>query len=84
MGLVAEATIPSHLRWIPMGMDVNYKKKCTGTLTGYSDIDPETFFVLEKYPGPVSVPVMVKNAAGEIVTDASVSMTKDTLSFRVF
>lgn len=22
MGLIAEATIPSHLRWLPMGMDV--------------------------------------------------------------
>ena len=26
MGLVAEASIPQHLRWIPMGMDVTYKK----------------------------------------------------------
>lgn len=74
MGLVAEASIPNHLRWIPMGMDVNYKKKATGKLTAFSDIDPETFFALEKYPGMVKVPVEVKNKAGDVVTDAEVRL----------
>ncbi len=74
MGLVAEASIPKHLRWIPMGMDVTYKKKATGKLTAFSDIDPETFFALDTYPGMVKVPVDVKNAAGDIVTDAEVRL----------
>ena len=74
MGLVAEATIPSHLRWIPMGMDVRYKAKAMGKLTALSDIDPETFFSLEKYPGMVKVPVEVKDKAGVVVSDAEVRL----------
>jgi hypothetical protein len=73
MGLVAEATIPKHLRWLPMGMNIDYVKKATGKLTATSDIDPETFFNLPKYPGEVYVPVQVKNSEGVVVTRASVS-----------
>eukprot|EP01034_Spumella_vulgaris_P025337 gene25337-31782_t len=62
MGLVAEASIPADLRWLPMGMDVKYLKKATGKLVATSDIDPQTFFALPVYPGEVSVPVDVKNA----------------------
>lgn len=72
MGLVAESTIPKHLRWLPMGMDVTYKKKATGKLTATSTIDASTFFTLEKYPGMVKVPVLVTNADGVEVTTAEV------------
>lgn len=77
MGLVAESTIPSHLRWLPMGMDIDYLKKATGTLTATSKIDPKTFFELPKYPGEVRLPVEVTNAAGVVVSKAHVS----TLTF---
>lgn len=73
MGIVAECTIPSHLRWLPKGMDVNYLKKATGTLTASSTVDPATIFELEKYPGDVSIPVVVKNVEGVTVTSADVS-----------
>jgi hypothetical protein len=73
MGLVAEATIPDHLRWLPMGMDVNYVKKATGVLTATSTIDPNTFFTLDKYPSQVTVPVEIKNKEGVVVTTAGVS-----------
>ena len=73
MGLVAEATIPAHLRWLPMGMDITYKKKATGKLTASSTIDVDKFFLLEKYPGQVKVPVDVVNAEGVVVTSAEVS-----------
>ncbi len=72
MGLVTEATIPDHLRWIPMGMDVSYKKKATGRLTATSTIDADTFFILKTYPGMVKVPVTVINADGVTVTTAEV------------
>lgn len=75
MGLVAESTIPNHLRWLPMGMDVTYKKKATGKLTATSTIDANTFFKLEKYPGMVKVPVIVTNAEGVEVTTAEVRFT---------
>ena len=74
MGLVAESTIPGHLRWLPMGMNVDYVKKATGKLTATSEIDPATFFVLEKYPGEVKVPVKVTDAAGVVVTKADVRL----------
>ena len=74
MGLVAESTIPKHLRWLPKGMDVSYLKKATGTLTATTNICPETFFTLEKYPGEVKVPVIVKDEAGIEVTSAEVRL----------
>jgi len=80
MGLVTEATIPDHLRWIPMGMDVSYKKKATGRLTATSTIDANTFFTLKTYPGMVKVPVTVINADGVTVTTAEVH-TFDLISF---
>eukprot|EP01032_Pedospumella_encystans_P021510 gene21510-24397_t len=70
MGLVTEATIPDHLRWIPMGIDVSYKKKATGRLTATSTIDANTFFTLKTYPGMVKVPVTVVNEDGTVVTTA--------------
>lgn len=74
MGLIAEATIPENLRWLPMGMDVSYKKKATGKLTATSTIDPESFFKLNKYPAQVKVPVIVTNEFGIEVTTAEVSV----------
>lgn len=79
MGLVAEASIPKHLRWLPMGMNVEYLKKATGKLTATSEIDPQTFFSLPKYPGEVYVPVEVKNSEGVVVTKANVSLHFNTI-----
>jgi acyl-coenzyme A thioesterase PaaI-like protein len=74
MGLVAESTIPKHLRWLPKGMDVKYLKKASGTLTATTKIDPETFFLLEKYPGDVSVPVSVRDENNVEVTTGEVRL----------
>ena len=74
MGLTAEGSIPSHLRWLPSGMDVNYKKKSMGQLIATCKVDPETFFQLSKYPGEVGLPVEVKNADGIVVTEAIVRL----------
>lgn len=75
MGLVTEASIPNDLRWLPMGMDVNYLKKSSGRLTASSSIDPTTFFTLSKYPGEVRVPVEVINTDGVVVTKADVKIS---------
>ncbi|CAB9526155.1 Thioesterase (4HBT) superfamily enzyme [Seminavis robusta] len=74
MGCVAEATLPSHLRWIPRGMEVKYLAKANGTLTATSEIDPVTFFDLEEYPGNVQVPVVVTDDQGKQVVTASVEL----------
>ncbi len=84
MGLIAEASIPTELRWLPMGMDVKYLKKATGKLTGTSEIDPNTFFNLPAYPGEVSVPVDVKNEEGVLVTKAHVRYALLCVTFMCF
>ncbi len=82
MGLVAEASIPSHLRWLPKGMDIKYTKKATGTLTATASIDPN-FFNLSQYPGDVHVPVSVRNADGIEVTNATVNICYSFFLFRI-
>jgi acyl-coenzyme A thioesterase PaaI-like protein len=54
MAMVTEATIPKNLRFIPVGMTVEYKKKANGTIRGISEIRPEDFKI-----GKVDVPVHV-------------------------
>jgi len=41
MGALAEATIPSHKRWIPKGMEVSYTAKATTDITCIAETDPE-------------------------------------------
>lgn len=74
MGLVTEATIPKNLRWLPMGMDIDYKKKATGKLTAISKIDPNSAFDLVQYPGQIIIPVDVENSEGVVVTSAKVRL----------
>jgi acyl-coenzyme A thioesterase PaaI-like protein len=40
MGALAEATIPSHKRWIPKGMDISYTAKATTDITCIAETDP--------------------------------------------
>lgn len=75
MAIVTEASLPSHLRWLPIGMDVNYLKKATGKLEATSNIETATLFKLATYPGEVKIPIEVKNSSGELVTKADVSRT---------
>ena len=75
MGAVTEASIPSHLRWLPKGMDISYLKKAEGTLTATCEI-PDNFFDLQKYPGDVTIPVEVKNAEGVAVSSAKVERSQ--------
>ena len=41
MGALAEATVPSHKRWIPKGMEVSYTAKATSDITCIAETDPE-------------------------------------------
>jgi acyl-coenzyme A thioesterase PaaI-like protein len=41
MGALAEATIPSHKRWIPKGMEVSYTAKATSDITCVAETDPD-------------------------------------------
>ena len=54
MAMTAEATIPDHLRFIPVGMTVAYKKKAKGVLIAISEIKKADF-----KPGNVNINVDV-------------------------
>lgn len=74
MGCITEATLPSHLRWLPRGMQVNYVARAMGTLTATSEIDPNKHFLLDKYPGNVKIPVIVRDDQGKEVVTAEVEL----------
>jgi acyl-coenzyme A thioesterase PaaI-like protein len=54
MAVVTESTIPKNLKFIPVGMSVEYKRKAKGTLRGITQIRKEDFKV-----GDVGIPVDV-------------------------
>lgn len=56
MGALAEATIPSSRRWIPMGMQVDYTAKATSDIRCVAETDPADW----DKPGDVEIPVRVK------------------------
>lgn len=43
MGACAEASIPSHLRWIPKGMDLRYTAKANSDIRVTAEIDPNSW-----------------------------------------
>ena len=70
MGLMVDATIPHHLRWIPRGMNVQYIKKARGRLSGRSWIDPVAFT-----PGNLSIPVEIHDMSGDLVVRADIILS---------
>jgi hypothetical protein len=71
-GVMAEATLPSTLRWIPKGMSVEYLEKAKGTM--YAVATPQTPLVdtASGYEWPVVVEV--KDDAGTIVFRARIML----------
>jgi len=67
MGMLAEATIPDSLRWLPKGMTVAYRKIARGELRAVASLDPARFV-----EGEVIVPVDVLDASGEVVVHADI------------
>ena len=43
MAMTIEATIPGNLRYIPVGMQVSYKKKAKGVLQAFSEVKASEF-----------------------------------------
>jgi len=69
MGMLAEATIPDHLRWLPKAMTVKYLKKASGELRAVASLAPDGFA-----EGEVVVPVDVYDAGGDIVVHADIAL----------
>lgn len=68
MGAVAEASIPAHLRWIPMGMNVRYLAKSNSDITVEASANPAIWSVGE-HPIQVSAKRTdgTEVAVGEII-----------------
>ena len=63
MGVLAEATVPPHLRWLPKGMELEYPAKSSSTLLATADTDPADW----EQPGEVPVRVQATRDDGTVV-----------------
>jgi len=67
-GMAVDATIPNHLRWIPMKMAVEYLRKGKGTLEATCSFDAALI-----QEGDIILPVIIKNTAGKDVLSAKIT-----------
>ena len=67
MAVNTEATIPDHLRYIPAGMTVEYKKKARGTLKAVCETKVEDFQV-----GEMTSHIDVFDSSGDNVMSADI------------
>lgn len=70
MGLLAEASTPSGMRWIPKGMEVSYLAKATTDLLCIADTD------LTRWSAPGDVPVRVRAVRedGTVVVEGTITV----------
>jgi len=71
-GVMTDASLPAGMRWIPKGMRVQYLKKAVGPQHGVAT--PRTPLAAAASGYELPVDVEVKNAAGEPVFRAEVTM----------
>lgn len=69
MGALAEATVPSHLRWIPKGMNVNYTAKATTDIRVTAETNPEDW-----KPGDLAVTVKAYRDDGTVVVEGTIML----------
>ncbi len=70
MGLLAEATVPADMRWLPKGMDVNYLAKSTSDITCTATTSPADW---EKAPD-VPVTVTATREDGTVVVSGTIRL----------
>ncbi|HEV7206241.1 MAG TPA: hotdog fold domain-containing protein [Jatrophihabitans sp.] len=70
MGVLAEATIPTHLRWIPKGMELEYLALSDSTLLATADTDPADW----ERPGEVRVAVRATREDGTVVVQGTIRL----------
>lgn len=71
-GLMTDASLPPGMRWIPRGMTVEYLQKAVGTMHAVATPSTPIVAASESYALPVQVDV--RNAAGDLVFQASIAM----------
>lgn len=71
-GLMTDASIPTAMRWIPKGMQVEYVKNAVGRLRGMATPEFTPHEAVAGYELPVNV--QVRDRADEIVFRARITM----------
>jgi acyl-coenzyme A thioesterase PaaI-like protein len=71
-GLVTDASIPTSMRWIPKGMQVEYLKKAVGRMRAVATPDFVPVASDDAYALPVTV--AITDAAGDAVFRARIAM----------
>jgi len=69
MGVMAEASIPAHLRWIPKGMSVDYTAKAGSDIRCVAQVDPEQW-----QPGELPVIVTAYDTDGVVVVKGEIRL----------
>jgi acyl-coenzyme A thioesterase PaaI-like protein len=70
MGVMAESSVPAHLRWIPKGMDVNYTAKADSDIRAIAEVAPEAWL-----NGPeVAVAVRALREDGTVVVEGTIRL----------
>jgi len=69
MGVLAEASVPSHLRWIPKGMEVDYTAKAGSDITGVATVNAEDW-----KPGDLYVKIQAFDTSGVVVVDGRIKL----------
>jgi acyl-coenzyme A thioesterase PaaI-like protein len=69
MGVMAEASIPSHLRWIPKGMSVNYTAKAGTDIRCVAKVNAEDW-----KPGDMPVEVKAYDTNGVVVVEGHINL----------
>lgn len=69
MGVMAEASIPKHLRWIPKGMSLDYTAKAGSDILCTAEVNPEQW-----QPGDMIVPVTAYDTNGVVVVKGEIKL----------
>ncbi|MDP4984304.1 hotdog fold domain-containing protein [Pseudoalteromonas tunicata] len=69
MGVMAEASVPKHLRWIPKGMSLDYTAKAGSDIRCVAEVTPQQWVV-----GDMFVPVTAYDEQGTIVVKGHIKL----------
>lgn len=69
MGVMAEASIPKHLRWIPKGMSLDYTAKADSDIRCVAQVEPEQWVL-----GDLLVAVTAYDTAGVVVVKGHIKL----------
>ncbi|MDT8911575.1 hotdog fold domain-containing protein [Amycolatopsis sp. PS_44_ISF1] len=72
MGMLAEATVPSTHRWLPKGMEVEYRAKAETGLRAVAELPQLPEFGEDGFELPV--PVTIADARGRTVATATITI----------